>query len=80
MEEKKKQSRKKYGSESEQKMFSFRLDKRLWAWLNSKPNKGRYLNNLINQDMKSAWNGGYEFEPDAMEHPEALDSPADYLT
>lgn len=56
--EEKKQERKKYpkrGDGSQQKMVSFRLDQRLMAWLNSKANKGRYINNLIARDMRSAW-------------------------
>ena len=37
------------GSQS-QKMMNFRLDLDLLPWLNSKPNKGRYLNDLIRAD------------------------------
>lgn len=33
-----------------QKMCSFRLDNDLELWLNSQPNKGRYLNDLIRGD------------------------------
>ena len=38
--------------ESNQKMVSFRLDKELATWLESQPNKGRYINNLIAADME----------------------------
>lgn len=34
-----------------QKMMSFRLDNDLEEWLASKPNKGRYINDLIRADM-----------------------------
>ena len=61
-EETKKQSRKAYGKESEQKMFSFRLDSKLLTWLNSKPNKGRYLNILIERDMRNAIKGIHDYE------------------
>lgn len=47
----KKQQRKKYAGESSQKMVSFRLDNDLAEWLAGKPNKGRYLNNLIRADL-----------------------------
>lgn len=61
MEPKEKQSRKAYKKHSEdaaqQKMFTFRLDCRLLPWLNSKPNKGRYINDLIAADMRKAWVG-----------------------
>ena len=33
-----------------QKPTAFRLDNDLELWLNSQPNKGRYLNNLIRAD------------------------------
>lgn len=54
--EEKKQMRKKYAAAGErgQKMVSFRLDNDLAEWLNSKSNKGRYLNNLIRENM-NAW-------------------------
>ena len=35
--------------------MTIRIDKRIIAWLQSKPNKGRYINNLIFEDMKKAW-------------------------
>lgn len=35
-----------------QKMVSFRLDKELLDWLESQQNKGRYLNELIREDME----------------------------
>lgn len=34
-----------------QKMVSFRLDAELEHWVNAQQNKGRYLNELIRQDM-----------------------------
>lgn len=34
-----------------QKMVSFRLDAELEHWVNAQSNKGRYLNELIRQDM-----------------------------
>lgn len=34
-----------------QKMVSFRLDNELLDWLESQQNKGRYLNELIREDM-----------------------------
>lgn len=37
-----------------QKMVTFKLDLKLAAWLDSKPNKGRYLNTLIERDIKTA--------------------------
>jgi hypothetical protein len=37
------------GSQS-QKMMNFRLDLDLLDWLDSKPNKGRYINDLIRAD------------------------------
>lgn len=41
------------GSKS-QKMFAFRLDNDLREWLDSQPNKGRYLNDLIREDRDRA--------------------------
>lgn len=35
-----------------QKVYSFRLDGDLIDWLSRQPNKGRYLNNLIRDDME----------------------------
>lgn len=35
-----------------QKMFNFRLDDSLSNWLDTQPNKGRYLNDLIRNDMQ----------------------------
>lgn len=54
--EEKKQLRKKYAAAGErgQKMVSFRLDNDLAEWLAGKPNKGRYINNLIRENM-NAW-------------------------
>lgn len=36
-----------------QKVTSFRLDLDLIKWLDSQPNKGRYINNLIRADMNN---------------------------
>lgn len=36
--------------ERSQKMMSFRVDNDLIEWLESKPNKGRYINELIFAD------------------------------
>lgn len=62
--EEKKQSRKAYKkheeSQAAQKMVSFRCDTKLLTWLKSKPNMGRYINNLIAGDMKKAWLGDDE--------------------
>lgn len=56
MEDKKKQERKKRSSEgAAQTKITFKLDNGLLAWLKSKANKGRYLNNLIKADAKRAW-------------------------
>lgn len=58
MEEKKMpQQRKAYASRGEaaQKMMSIRIDCNLLAWLKSKKNMGRYINELIRTDMKRAW-------------------------
>lgn len=50
--EAKERVRKAYSPKGErgQKMISFRLDNENVEWLNSKPNKGRYINDLISQD------------------------------
>lgn len=55
MNEEKKQQRKKYAAAGErgQKMVSFRLDNDLAEWLDTKENKGRYINNLIRENMNS---------------------------
>lgn len=47
--------RKAYSPKGErgQKMISFRLDNENVEWLNSKPNKGRYINDLIAQDRNN---------------------------
>lgn len=57
--EQKKQARKDYAKgekrgEKTQKMISFKLDLKLLTWLNSKSNKGRYINELIERDIKQA--------------------------
>lgn len=41
------------GSQS-QKMMNFRLDLDLLDWLSTKPNKGRYINDLIREDRDKA--------------------------
>lgn len=65
--EKKKQERKKRSSEgAEQTPFTFKVDNGLLAWLRSKPNKGRYLNNLIRADAKKGWLGDEDEEPDKL--------------
>lgn len=46
------------GSGSTQKHFTFRIDNELLPWLDGQPNKGRYINNLIHQDVKSKSNAG----------------------
>lgn len=35
-----------------QKMMNFRLDNSLANWVDTQPNKGRYLNDLIRFDME----------------------------
>lgn len=35
-----------------QKMMSLRIDNDLLPWLEKQPNKGRYINNLIRQDIE----------------------------
>lgn len=35
-----------------QRMFNFRLDNDLQNWLSQQPNRGRYINNLIREDME----------------------------
>lgn len=50
--EEKERMRKAYAKKGErsQRTMSFRLDNELAEWLNQQPNKGRYINNLIQQD------------------------------
>jgi hypothetical protein len=61
MEEKNKQKRKAYPkgesfrTGATQKLIAFKLDLKLLKWLKSKPNQGRYINDLIRKDMHSAW-------------------------
>ena len=45
--------RREYGARGErtQKPFTFRVDNEISEWLESKPNKGRYLNDLVRADM-----------------------------
>ena len=54
-------------------MFSFRLDCKLLRWLNSKSNKGRYINDLIAKDIRNACKGYFDDE-----HTEELDTLHDY--
>lgn len=51
--EKRTQPRKAYAPDGQksQKMMAFRVDNDLLDWLNSQPNKGRYINDLIRADM-----------------------------
>lgn len=51
-EEKKERTRRRYAKRGEksQKMISFRLDQENEFWLSTQPNKGRYINNLIQKD------------------------------
>ena len=53
MKEEKKQERKKgrVNGAITQKVYSFRLDGDLIDWLYRQPNKGRYINDLIRNDM-----------------------------
>ena len=53
MEEEKKQEQKKGRVKGAitQKVYSFRLDGDLIDWLYRQPNKGRYINDLIRDDM-----------------------------
>jgi len=36
-----------------QKMMSFRVDNENWEWLETKANKGRYINELIRRDKEA---------------------------
>lgn len=67
-EENNKQKRKVYKkheeSEPSQKMVSFRLDLKHLSWLKSKGNMGRYINELIAADKRSAWLGDDEHTDD----------------
>ena len=47
--------RKEYGKRGErtQKMMAFRVDVENLEWLESQPNKGRYINQLISNDRQS---------------------------
>lgn len=48
--------RKQYAADGtrSQKMMTFRCDNENIAWLESKPNKGRYINELIAKDRASS--------------------------
>lgn len=50
--EQKERVRKAYASKGtrSQKMMSFRVDNDLHLWLDSQPNKGRYINDLVRAD------------------------------
>lgn len=53
--EQKERVRKAYASKGSrsQKMMSFRVDNELQMWLDSQPNKGRYINDLVRADRDS---------------------------
>lgn len=72
-EEKSAQKRKSYAprGEAAQKMMSIRIDLKLLPWLKSKPNMGRYINELIGRDMRAAWTGDDE-------HTDELQTIEDY--
>lgn len=57
--ERKKKENIKHGVRTQQ-MFNFRLDNDLAEWLKLQPNRGRYLNNLIRNDMYS-WKANHLF-------------------
>lgn len=44
-------SSKREGNGRTQKRIGFAIDSELKDWLNTKPNKNRYINELIRQDM-----------------------------
>lgn len=52
--ESKERIRKEYAQKGErsQKAFTFRLDNDLSAWLSQQSNKGRYINDLVRDDME----------------------------
>lgn len=52
--EEKERMRKAYAPKGErsQKMMSFRVDNDVAEWLSQQPNKGRYINDLIADDMR----------------------------
>lgn len=54
-EQAKERTRREYAKKGErnQKMVTFRLDNENLEWLEQQPNKGRYINNLIEEDKKS---------------------------
>lgn len=63
--EKKERVRKKYAKDGErsQKMMAFRLDNDLALWLDSQPNKGRYINDLIRKDRDGSLFSGDDQPP-----------------
>lgn len=75
MEENKKQQRKEYAKRGErgQKMIAFRCDLKLLPWLKSKPNMGRYINELISKDARKAVKGEFDDE-----HTDELERLGDY--
>lgn len=52
--EEKERIRKAYAPKGErsQKMMSFRVDNDVAEWLSQQPNKGRYINDLIADDLR----------------------------
>lgn len=52
--EEKERMRKAYAPKGErsQKMMSFRVDNEVAEWLSQQHNKGRYINDLITEDMR----------------------------
>lgn len=52
--EQKERQRKAYAPKGErsQRTMTFRLDNDLSGWLDEQPNKGRYINTLIREDME----------------------------
>lgn len=56
MKETKERQRRKYAEKGtrSQKMTTFRLDNENALWLESQPNKGRYINNLIARDREAS--------------------------
>lgn len=59
-EEEKKRVRRPYAAKGErsQKMMTFRVDNENLSWLEQQPNKGRYINELIEADKNLKSKGG----------------------
>ena len=57
-----------------------KIDNNLIAWLKSKANKGRYINNLIKKDMRDSWTGKNweEVTPYVYDDDQPLDERGDY--